>query len=266
MFALLAAALTAAPPIAPAVEVQRIAAPEARQGVAAGPTHVYAIGNSQIAKYDRRTGRRTALWRGEAARYKHLNSCALVDRLLVCAASNYPEVPMASSVETFDPATLQPVHSRRLGRGRGSLTWLDWHAGSWWAGFANYDGRGGEPGRDHRWTVLVRFSRDFVEQGAWRFPPAVLARMAPHSTSGGAWGAVGLLYVTGHDRKEIYALRVPAAGSTLELVGNLPTVTGGLGGDRHAHLRLRTGMGHWSPSVSPPVKRPVEAVQVVGAQ
>ncbi len=225
MIALVTMAAIAASPLAG--EVQRIAAPEARQGVAATATDVYAIDNSQIARYDRRTGRRTALWTGDPEIYKHLNSCALVDRRLVCAASNYPEVPMASSVETFDPTTLRPLGRRNLGLGRGSLTWLDWHAGSWWACFAHYDGRGGEPGRDHRSTVLVRYSRDFVEQGAWPLPAAVLARMAPRSSSGGAWNADGLLYVTGHDRKEIYALRLAAAGSKLELAAIIPTVTGG---------------------------------------
>lgn len=42
------------------------------------------------------------------------------------------------------------------------------------------------------------------------------------STSGGAWGDDGLLYVTGHDRPELYALRPPKAGSVLELVATIP--------------------------------------------
>jgi len=41
------------------------------------------------------------------------------------------------------------------------------------------------------------------------------------STSGGAWGDDGLLYVTGHDRPELYALRLPKAGSVLELVATI---------------------------------------------
>lgn len=212
---------------APAAESARFAAPEARQGVAAGGRHVYAVDNSRIAKYDSVSGRRLALWQGDPRRFRHLNSCGLVGPSLVCAASNYPDVPMASSVETFDPDTLRPVATRSLGPGRGSLTWLDWHDGSWWACFANYDGRGGEPGRGHRWTTLVRYSPDFAEQGAWLFPEEVLQRMAPRSSSGGAWNRDGLLYVTGHDRRELYALRLPAAGSRLELVAIVPTVTGG---------------------------------------
>lgn len=201
-----------------ATEVQRWPAEEAKQGVAATATHVFAIDNSAIGKYDRRTGRRVAQWRGDPTLFKHMNSCTVRAERLVCAASNYPDVPQASSVETFDLRTLRHLASRSIGPGRGSLTWLEWRDGSWWAGFANYDGRGGEPPRDHRWTTLVRFSPDFAEQGAWLFPPAVLARMKPFSSSGGAWRG-SELHVTGHDAKEVYVLRLPTAGSTLLHVG-----------------------------------------------
>lgn len=212
---------------APAVETSRLHAPEARQGVAAAGRFVYAIDNSAIGKYDVATRMRVARWRGDPRRFRHLNSCTLVGRTLVCAGSNYPDVPMSSTVETFDAQTLRHISTRDLGRGHGSLTWLDLHDGSWWACFANYDGKGGEPGRDHRSTKLVRYSPDFVEQGAWLFPEEVLRRMAPRSSSGGAWNVDGLLYVTGHDAPELYALRLPEKGGRLELVAIIPTVTGG---------------------------------------
>jgi hypothetical protein len=41
------------------------------------------------------------------------------------------------------------------------------------------------------------------------------------------WGDDGLLYVTGHDRPELYALRVPAAGGVLEHVATIAIPTGG---------------------------------------
>jgi hypothetical protein len=211
----------------PAVEAARFHAPEAHQGVAAGAHFLYAIDDSAIGKYDPTTGKRVARWKGDPKRFKHLNSCTLVERSLVCTGSNYPDVPMASSVETFDAETLRHISTRSLGQARGSLTWIDLHEGSWWACFANYDGKGGEPGRDHRSTTLVRFSPDFVEQQAWLFPEEVLRRMAPRSSSGGAWNADGLLYVTGHDAAALYALRLPAHGPRLELVAIIPTVTGG---------------------------------------
>lgn len=221
----LAAAVIATPP--PAVEVARMKTEEAHQGVVADQSHVYAISNARIGKYDRKSGKRVALWEGDAALFKHMNSCILLKREIVCAASNYPETPMTSSVEWFDTGSMQHVRTRSLGPGRGSLTWLDWHDGSWWACFANYDGKGGEAGHDHRLTTLVRFTPDFAELGAWTFPETVLDRFAPYSASGGIWGSDGLLYVTGHDRPELYALRLPKAGSRLEHVATIAIPTNG---------------------------------------
>lgn len=225
---LIALALQAAPvATATATELRRIPAPDAGQGVVAGRRWLYALDNNVLAKIDRKTGKQVARWEGSKARYPHMNSCILHGKQLVCAASNYPAVPMASSIEYFDAESLKPVGSRALGPGRGSLTWLDWHDGSWWACFANYGDRGGEPGRDNRWTTLVRYSPGFVEQGAWLFPASALARMAPKSSSGGEWSSDGLLYVTGHDRPELYALRVPPAGQVLEHVATITVPTEG---------------------------------------
>ncbi|QCB55129.1 hypothetical protein E5675_12270 [Sphingopyxis sp. PAMC25046] len=204
-----------------------IAAPEARQGVAADGVHVYAIDNNEIGKYDKATGKRIAGWEGDPKLFPHLNSCAVVKRDLVCAASNYPAVPMASTVEVFDTRTLKHVRSVSLGRMYGSLTAMDWHGGSWWAVFANYDDRGGEPGRDHRFTTLVRMDPSFRPLESWLFPDAVLASFAPKSSSGFAWGADGLMYASGHDKPEIYALKLPVAGPVLQLVATLPVPTEG---------------------------------------
>lgn len=220
-------ALAQQPDASPPAELKRFFAEEAKQGVAADERHVYVNTNSAIGKYDKRTGARVAHWSGDPVQFIHMNSCAVVERELVCAASNYPGVPMASSVEIFDPETLRHIRTRSLGPGRGSLTWLDWHDGSWWAAFAHYDAKGGEPGRDHRSTVLVRFDRNFAETGAWLFPASILERFAPYSNSGGAWGPDGLLYVTGHDRPEAYVVRLPEAGSTLIHVGTVALATGG---------------------------------------
>ena len=210
-----------------AVEVRRIPAAEANQGAAADRDAVFAIDNSTVARYDRRTGRRLAIWRGDPLRFRHLNSCSRRGGYLVCAGSNYPEVPMRSQVLWFDPRTLALRAVREIGGGEGSLTWLDRHRGAWWACFAHYDGKGGEPGRDHRATVLVRYDSAFVPRQRWRFPEAILARLAPRSASGGAWGRDGLLYVTGHDRPEIYVLQAPKHAPELRLVATIAAPTGG---------------------------------------
>lgn len=214
----LAAALT----LAPAEVVFRLPAPEADQGVAVDARHIYAVDNAQIAKYDRETGAKLAHFQGDPHDFPHMNSCAVIGPELICAASNYPATPMLSRVEVFDPDSLKHLRTIELGHQFGSLTWVDRRNGSWWAGFANYDGRGGEPGRDHRFTTLVRFDDRWRAHESWSFPPQVLERMAPKSASGGAFGADGRLYVTGHDRPEAYVLDVPKGGGELRLVAIIP--------------------------------------------
>lgn len=201
--------------------LRRYAAPEARQGVAVDREHLYAVTNDTIAKYDKASGARLGEWRGDRRRFPHINSCTVIVEELVCANSNFPSVPQWSSVEFFDPRSLTHRRSVPLGPGRGSLTWVERREGAWFATFANYDGTGGEPARDHRYTTLVRFDDDWRQTGAWSFPATVLERFAPMSSSGGGFGPDGLLYVTGHDNPELYVLRLPAAGAELEHVATL---------------------------------------------
>jgi hypothetical protein len=212
----------------PALAIIRWPAAEARQGAVADHRHVYAIGNNEIGKYDKRTGRRLGGWTGDKTLFPHINSCSIDKRRLVCAASNYPAVPMASSVEVFEAGRVRHIASHSLPPVPGSLTWIERRkGGGWWAGFANYDARGGAPGRDHRSTFLAVLDERFVPISSWLLPQSVLERLAPYSMSGGSWAQDGLLYVSGHDRPEVYALRIPAAGTVLEHVGTLPTANEG---------------------------------------
>ncbi len=211
-----------------ATPIARWQAEEARQGVAADARHFYPNANNRIGKYDKRTGRRVAQWEGPRALFPHMNSCTVDAAELICAASNYPAVPMASTLEVFDTRTLTHRRSIALPPMPGSLTWMERRGSDWFAGFANYpEGRGGEPGHDHRWTRLVRFDAQFRATGSWLFPPSVLERFAPMSNSGGSWGDDGLLYVTGHDRGELYVLRLPQAGAVLDHVATVLLPTGG---------------------------------------
>jgi hypothetical protein len=207
--------------------VRRIVAPEASQGVAAGRHDVYAISNHEIGTYDKRTGERIDHWEGDPAHFKHMNSCALEGRELWCAASNYPDVPMQSMIEIFDAQRLRHKRTIPLEGFTGSLTVLNRHAGKWWAVFANYDGKGGEPGRDHRQTLLVELDAKLHETRRFIFPADILERFAPRSCSGAQWGVDGLLYVTGHDRPELYAIRVPKTGTLLEHVATYAIPTNG---------------------------------------
>ena len=210
---------------------RRFEAPEARQGVAVGERHFYVIGNRVIAKYDRQDGRRLAVWEGpEGGPISHLNGGVVVDGRLYCAHSNYPGIPMTSSVEIWDADTLEHVGSHSFGVAGGSLTWVDYHGGFWWAGFAQYSGaRAGEPGRDTSWTEVVQLDERWQRLQGWVFPPEVLDRFRPMSNSGASWGPDGLLYCTGHDHHEVYAMRLPKLASTLDLVRVVPVASFGQG-------------------------------------
>lgn len=197
------------------------AAPEADQGVAVDEEYFYAIDNARIVKYHRETGARAYEWKLERPEIiRHINSCFAEAGKLVCANSNYPMKPMASSVEVFDAAGLTPLSSHSLGvRDEGSLTWVDRIPGGWIAGFAHYDGPNGTGYKDHSASSVVTFDEAWRRTGGWAFPGDVAARMAPHAASGGAIGPDGLLYVLGHDRPELYVLARPQLGPGLILVG-----------------------------------------------
>jgi hypothetical protein len=191
-------------------------APEARQGVAADESHLYVISNHAIGKYDKSTQRRVARWEcPEGEPLTHLNAGIVLDGKLYCAHSNYPGVPMTSSVEIFDTETLEHIGSHSFGVMAGSLTWLDRRDGFWFACFAHYGNRAAEPGRDPSWTTLVKFDSDWRRLESWVFPPELVERFGDYSSSGGAFGPDGRLYVTGHDNPELYVLALPEAGSVL---------------------------------------------------
>lgn len=183
-------------------------ADEARQAAAADERFVYAITNTQVAKYNRQTGERIAVSTGEAV---HLNSGLLKDGKLYCAHSNYPATPERNEIKVLDPETMQLSTLHDFGDFGGSLTWVLWRDGHWWCNFARY-------GADNRQTFLVKLTPDWKEQGRWTYPSAVIRELGRFSLSGGVWYEDELL-VTGHDDPVIFRLRLPKQGTVLELIG-----------------------------------------------
>jgi hypothetical protein len=232
--ALPALAEEAGPPMGSSELVQRFQIKEARQGVGVDDDAFYAVDNSVIAKYDKKTGALIAKWEGGAdGSATHLDSVTVVDGKLYAAHSNYPAWPMTSSVEIWDAATMKHVESHSLGIERGSLTWLDRDAnGVWWGAFANYnrvfDKSPIAYGNKYN-TQLVRFDADWRVAEAWVYPDALVEKFDDMSNSGGAWGPDGKLYVTGHDNPELYVMELPKMGSELKWVGTIPAEIAGQG-------------------------------------
>lgn len=202
-----------------ASELKRWSVMEANQGVAVDAEHFYGIGNHALVKHRKDNGERVAEWFGpRGGPIVHFNAGWVDGERLVLAHSNFPQLPMGSSLEIHDTRTLQPLENHSLGIQPGSLTWAVRHQGFWWACFANYNGNGGTPGVDQRWTYLAKFDDNWQQLQSWLFPPQVIATWGNSASSGGDWGDDGLLYITGHDAAELYVLRLPQQGVTLEYI------------------------------------------------
>lgn len=200
-----------------AEETGRWEAREAGQGAAATGRSFYAIVNHAIGRYDKHTGERVAGWVGpRRGLIRHLNSCFVERRRLWCANSNHPQVPMASSIEIFDTRTLEHLESRSLGiMDEGSLVWFDRLGDGWIVGFAHYNDETGLPYKTNAYAGVYTFDKEWRKTGGWMLPDALVELMEPQAASGGALGSDGLLYVMGHDRKEMYVLGAPLMGPKL---------------------------------------------------
>jgi hypothetical protein len=202
-----------------AAELGRWPVRGANQGVAVDRDYFYGIGNFVLVKHRKDTGERVAEWIGlKGGPIVHFNGGYVSDGRLILAHSNFPQLPMASSLEIHDAATLAPVATHSLGIRLGSLTWAEQRDGYWWACFANYNDQGTTPGFDNRWTYLGKFDEKWQMLESWIFPPQLVAAWGRSSSSGGSWSDDGLLYVTGHDEPELYVLRLPRSGVALDYV------------------------------------------------
>lgn len=192
-------------------EVKRFKAEEAHQGVAVDDTHFYAITNTAIGKYRKDNGEPVGGWKEAAdGPLKHLNAGLVLEGKLWCAHSNYPTIPMRSSVEVWDTATMKQVQSIDLTEAGGSLTWVDRRDGVWYACFAQY-AKTGDPAK----TRIVTFDTHWRKLGELSFPQEMVAKFGKNSSSGGSFGPDRHLYLTGHDAAELYVLDLPVKGDVL---------------------------------------------------
>jgi len=182
--------------------------PEANQGVAVDESYFYGIGNQTIVKCTL-DGEVVARWHEkDPSLIKHFDGGSVIDGYHYCSHSNYPEVPMASSVEVFDTKNLTHIKTISLGIESGSCTWVVKGDGCWYLGFAHYDrsggGAGGEVLKDASWTQIVRYDDEWHRTQAWILPKELVDQLRPNSISGCLF-ANGKFYCTGHDAKSIRA-------------------------------------------------------------
>ncbi len=187
--------------------IRTMSATEASQAAAVDDKFVYGIGNTVVAKYDRKSGEGIAVSSGDAT---HLNSGFAWDGKLYCAHSNYPTNPERSEIKQLDPDSMRLTTFKEFGDFGGSLTWCVRQDDSWWCNFAKYGDQNGS-------TFLVKFDADWREQSRWSYPAEVIRQLGRYSLSGGVWRG-RLLLVTGHDDPVLFRLRLPEHGNVLEFV------------------------------------------------
>lgn len=224
--------------------LRQFSAPDARQGVAVNSESLYVVGNRVVARYDKETLSPTedVLHFPEDGPIIHFNDGIVVGEQLWLSHSNYPGVPMVSSLERVDPSTLQHIGSHSFGITDGSLTWVaPIEGGGWYACFAHYGNRAAMPNRDPYWTRVVQFDTEWRMQESWAFPrKLVKEKFGKYSSSGGALLESSWLpentpeslhkaveerphfLITGHDHTALFLMRIPKTGDVLEWVGTVP--------------------------------------------
>lgn len=221
--------------------VRKVPAFDAIQGVAVDSDYFYAINDYSITKHNKTSGRALLQWNGGPyGSIIHLDGGVVIGNTLWAPHSNYDQVPITSSIETWDTETLEHIGSHSFGIYRGSLTWIDRRPedGVWFGTFANYDRV--QPGQTQPYgltmnTQLVQFNSDWSVNRSFIYPEALWESFSPMSNSGGSFGPDGWLYITGHDATEVYVMNLPSAGSIMTWVATIwtPSIAGqGIAWDR----------------------------------
>ncbi len=196
----------------------------ANQGVAVDDQYFYGISNAQITKYAK-NGDSLATWKEKDPQLiRHFDGGIVVDGLLYCSHSNFPEIPMASSIEIFDPEKMEHVGTVSFGIEYGSCTWIVPGEDCWYVCFAHYDTNGekaaGEVIRDASWTQIIQYDKQWNRLQGWILPKELIEEIRPMSLSGGLF-VDGKFYCTGHDAQKLFILEFPPYGMRLRWTGSI---------------------------------------------
>ncbi len=209
-----------------ATELSRFSAPNATQAVAVDSLYFYAISNSRIVKHKKSDG---SVVLEQKYPFKHLNGGIIIDGKLLCANSNFPETPMASSLEIFDPETLEHIGSHSFGIFVGSFTWIDRWKGDWYLMFVHYENYAQERDKGVAYSALIQMDSEFRQKGGWILPKQLVDRLRPESISGGSFTEDGKLYLSPHHHEEVYVCQIPKMGYEIELLKTIPVPFQGQG-------------------------------------
>jgi hypothetical protein len=200
----------------------------AKQAVAVDKNYIYVIDNSVIVKRSKATGEVVHQWQDTTGVITHLNSGVVEDGKLYCASSNYPDVPMVSSVEIFDVDNLEHIGSHPFGIYAGSCTWVYRHNGYWYAFFAHYENNAQSEGKGVEWSTLIKFDDQWRRLGSYTLPALLVEKIRPYSLSGGIIQNDQII-VTGHHEQYLYLLHFPVSGAELKFVKEIPVEIRGQG-------------------------------------
>jgi len=212
-----------------ATELKRFSNENARQAVAVTSSHFYAINNSSIDMISKESLEVVQSWKDTTGSIPHLNSGIIIDDTLYCASSNYPKVPMTSTIEKFTLDPLRHIGSHSFGIFAGSCTWVLRTPNHWWAFFAHYENRAQSEGKGVEWSTLIRFDGAWRQQAGWVLPDTLVQKLRPYSLSGGIFVNENQLLVTGHHEPYVYLVELPKSGSELRFLREIPVPVKGQG-------------------------------------
>ncbi len=196
--------------------LKRIAAPNATQAVAADSLHYYTISNSRIIKRKKSDDQVVDSWEGKKdGPISHLNSGIIRNGIMYCASSNYPQVPMASSIEMFDTKKMEHIGNHSWGIYIGSCTWIDWWEDAWYVMFVHYENEAQQGDLGVAYTTLAKFDEDWRRTAGWTLPDSLVNHLRPMSISGGIMISDSSMFLSPHHFEELYEMHLPKMGHEL---------------------------------------------------
>jgi len=197
----------------PKNQIIRYKAKEATQGVISYGNYFYAIGTNTIGKYDKRTGKKLKT----SKKFKHLNGGIIKNNELYITHN-----PQGNNwIEIFD-LNLDHLRTINMNKHNGSLTWIDYHNNKWWGSLSFYKNNLNK-------SRIVQFDSNWNIIKKWEYPKELLNKFYPYSNSGGKFHN-GLLFLTGHDKGEIYVIKINDKIDLINII-KLPITGQGISSD-----------------------------------